>query len=190
MTSRVVTDFNFITGVYYFDELLMHQYSLSCFMLPTARSSFDTTIALARVDFLIEQMKNSIWVHQEETDIITNLSSCNIPVIVMPCVPDPEVINVALYYKIDAITEDKIELFETELICNTASNIKYLFSDEDYQDIFNEHGWWHKSHPRFDNQYQELPEIHNLVTWNDFGLIWEDNQNFNKSENNIIQFKK
>lgn len=198
MSSRIETEYKFITSVYYYDELQVHNYTLKCFMLPSGTSSYDISIALQRIQHFIEIiLPMCIWVEQSEHQVIQNLNDINIPVITLPEVPEPELINLALYHKITAMVEDKFEIFETAFSCS-ANNVTFYFSDLDDENVFLHDGWWHDPSPNFNDLKTEgnVIGIHEKLRWNDFGLEWEDQKKpkvhedyvAEEGEENIVPF--
>lgn len=187
MTS-VKYDYNFLAGIYVDGELHFNSYTLNLHLYIRTLSQVDQQIAFNRMDHAIHEITtDSVFVDESDTDTIEKLTGVDINVITIPD-PGPidQILHMVLISKLNAITEDKIGIFESELSSSRGGWIRYVhYSSEELKEI--EDGemisndprkWWNDKTPRFVPLGETTDLFKQSNTWRDLDLHWEEEDDF------------
>lgn len=191
MNVRLKYDMLFTAGVYYKDNLLMNNYSLRLWMNTNSTDPADQNTAFERIKYFVyTQLDSTIFINQESTDQCQLLADAGLNITTMPGDPVDQLIGIMLYYKLNAITEDRIIIVETEINSTVGENITYLHSEYETTSGYLQPDWW--SSADITHNDFVLADSENVVAmaenmvWRDADLAWGDTSAANTG--NVVVF--
>jgi hypothetical protein len=197
MNVRIKHDMHFTAGIFYAGHLRMNNYRLRLWMATNCADSTDQNTAFERVKYFVyNQLENTIFIDQSLKEQCELLSRAGLDITTLPADPVDQLLGIMLYYKLNAIMEERMLIVETELSSTYGENIVYLHSDtEDITDI-DQPDWWMSA----DLTHCDLDLIGNekIVSlaqpsaWRDLELSWDEANSQHQSANTVVfaDFKK
>ena len=182
----------FTAGVYYGGEMRMNHYTLTLHMLTNSSDPVAHNVAFERIKhFVYNCLDSVIFVNQKYVDACQNFLSAGLKVSTMPGEPVDQLIGLMLYYKLNAIMEDRIIVEQTEISSILGGNMVYLHSDNEITDVENVPEWWSTADP-FYGEFVSL-EADKIVTlqssgfWRELELDWPE-LDLKEETGNIVVF--
>lgn len=191
MNVRLQYDIEFLAGIYYNEELQLNNYSASISMVTKTIDPIETNIAMDRLKFFInEVMANAVFINQAHTEQAETLNWCGANVTTLPEEPLDQIIGMMLFYKLNAIMEDRIEITSLSISSTLGEGMWYLHDEEDAVGPFSTKGWWNDSSTQHDSI--EIEAEDNVVKvistgWYEAELDWPDQST---STGNTVVFGK
>jgi len=143
MNVRLKYDMHFTAGVYYNDALRMNNYSLRLWMTTNSDLSTDQNIAFERIKYFVySQMDSTIFINKNLQDQCDQMVSAGLNITTMPGDPVDQLVGIMLYYKLNAITESRMIIVETEISSTLGENMTYLHSDFEDTLGYEQPAWW------------------------------------------------
>lgn len=179
MNVRLRYDTEFLAGIFYEDQLQMNSYSVSMSMLTKTLDTVQTNIAMDRIKaFIAGFMESTVFINQNNETRAEMMSVLGINVTTLPEEPVDQIIGMMLYYKLNAITEGRIEITEIDISSTLGDNVWYMHDEEDSTGPFSKKGWWDDSSTQHETIELE-PVEDNVVKvistgWYELGLDWPD----------------
>jgi hypothetical protein len=177
MNVRLKHEIHFTAGVYYHDLMAMNNYRVTLWMATNSTDSADQGTAFERIKYFIySQMESTIFIDQAEEDQCQRLVNAGLNITTMPGQPVDQLIGIMLYYKLNAITEDRMIILETEISSALGEDMTYLHSDYETTSGYDQPEWW--TSPDLVHSDFVQPDPENIVTmpghtgWSDLDLSW------------------
>jgi hypothetical protein len=178
MNVRLKHDMHFTAGIWHDNALRMNNYSLRLWMTTNCENAQDQNTAFERIKyFMYTQIDNTIFVNQTATDQCNRLAHAGLDITTMPGDPVDQLIGIMLYYKLNAITEDRMIIVETELASTHGENITYLHSDFETSTGYEQPDWWttadltHSDLVPVDSE--KIVSMLQSVAWRDLEMAWQ-----------------
>lgn len=199
MNVRLQYDLEFLAGIYYDDRLQMNSYTVSINLLTKTRDPASTNIAMERLKaFVFEELSSTVFINQTNMERAEFLQMVGASVTTLPEEPVDQIIGMMLYYKLNAIMEDRMIITGLDISSSLGDGIWYQHDEEDSAGPFSKQGWWHDASTQ--HEAIEPAEVPNNVVkvistgWYELGLDWPENSappatnsvvyaNFPKNEN-------
>lgn len=170
---------HFTAGIYYNDQLRMNNYSLRLWMTTVTKNAEDQNTAFERIKYFIyAQLDSTVFVNYALSDVCQRLTAAGVNVTTMPGDPVDQLIGIMLYFKLNAITEGRIDIVETEVTSSLGENITYLHSD--FEDSLNieQPAWWTTADlvhsdivPKDSDKILSLAQN---TAWRDLDMAWTE----------------
>lgn len=177
MNVRLKHDMHFTAGVYYADSLRMNNYTLRIWMTTNSTDAADQSTAFERIKYFIyTQMESTIFINQANETQCQALADAGLDITTMPGEPVDQLIGIMLYYKLNAIVEDRMIIQETEIASAMGENMTYLHSDFETTSGYEQPAWWTSADLTHSDMIQD--ESENIVSmpgnmvWQDVDLGW------------------
>jgi hypothetical protein len=162
-------------------------------MTTNSENSVDQGISFERIKYFIySQIDNTIFINSNQKAQCTLFSKAGLDITTMPNDPVDQLIGIMLYYKLNAITEDRMIIMETEISSSYGANMTYLHSDFENTSGFKQPDWWTSpdlTHSGFvlANKSEKVLSIPTSTDWRELDLAWSDEQSSN-SPGNVVVF--
>jgi hypothetical protein len=190
MNVRLQKTLHFVAGVWYDNNLQMNNYAVRLHMYTNSADPVSQNTALERLKyFVFYELGSSILIDQSQTEQCSKLLSAGLKITTIPNIPVDQMIGIMLYYKLNAIMEQRLVVTEVEISSSIGDNIVYLHSEqEDTADIINPAWWTTPDLIHNDN----LPPVDNIVainrdrTWRELDLEWPNEHDIGSG--NIVVF--
>jgi len=181
MNIRLNSEFDFNSGIWMDDELRFNRYKLSLYMITGTENNNDQGTALERIRYFLAQASRSVFINSDNVDVIEQLIDLGVPVITLPGDPYDQFIQIALFKKLNAITEDNLVITDIELSSMFGDYVKYLHCDEEPTGPFEDENWWSKTTPeQFDKKIlhkgKNVVKITRYPDWKEVDLAWDADQ--------------
>ena len=197
MNVRLKYDLYFTAGVYYNDVLRMNNYNLRLWMTTNSQLSADQNIAFERIKYFVySQMDSTIFINQNLQDQCNYMASAGLNITTMPGDPVDQLVGIMLYYKLNAITENRMSILETEIASTIGENMTYLHSDFENTLGYEQPAWWvtpdliHSD--LVPQESEKIVSMAPTTAWRDLDLAWQDDPASDSSGNVVVfaDFKK
>lgn len=179
MNVRLKYDMHFTAGVYYNDALRMNNYSLRLWMTTNSELSADQSTAFERIKYFIySQIDSTIFINSELKDQCRQFAEAGLNITTMPGDPVDQLVGIMLYYKLNAITEDRMIIDETEIASSYGENMTYLHSDFENTSGYDQPDWWttpdltHSEIQAMDSD--KIVAMASGTSWRDIEMAWQD----------------
>lgn len=182
MNVRISYDFEFLTGIWMNDELLYNKYNLKIYLITGTENNYDQGIALERIRYFLTKVSQSVFVNEEETDIIERFLDLGVPVMTLPGEAYDQFVQLALFLKFNAITEKNLVVTDMELSSMLGDNVVYLHCDEEPIGPFQTDDWWYKPtleqfNKKLLGKDDNIVRIQRTPDWAEVDLSWEADYN-------------
>jgi hypothetical protein len=197
MNVRLKYDFPFTAGIYHNSNFYMNNYTLRVLMATVSEDPDDQTTAFQRLKYFIYTcMESSIFIDAAETEQCNRYVQAGLRITTMPGAPVDQLIGIMLYHKLNAVMENRIIVFETELSSAVGEYMVYLHSEEETTVGYVQPEWWHTA----DLTHNEIAlvssdnvvAIPQATAWGELDMAWVDDVAGDKSGNVVVfaDFKK
>jgi hypothetical protein len=193
MNVRLKHDLQFTAGIYHDGQLIMNNYNLRLWMTTNSENSVDQTISFERIKYFVySQIDNTIFINSNQKAQCTLLSKAGLSITTMPADPVDQMVGIMLYYKLNAITEDRMIIVETELSSTYGANMTYLHSDFENTSGYKQPDWWTSpdlTHSDFvvSSKSEKVLSIPTSTDWRELELAWSD-EPASDSPGNVVVF--
>lgn len=194
MNVRLKHDIQFTAGIYHDSKLIMNNYTLRLWMTTNSENSVDQTISFERIKYFIyTQIDNTIFINSNQKAQCTLFSKAGLDITTFPNDPVDQLVGIMLYYKLNAITEDRMIIVETEISSTYGANMTYLHSDFENTSGYKQPAWWTSPdliHSDFvlSNKSEKVLSIQPNTDWRELDLAWSDAPNDEGSPGNVVVF--
>ena len=197
MNVRLKYDFPFTAGIYHNGNFYMNNYTLRVLMATVSEDPDDQTTAFERLKYFIYTcMESTIFIDVAETEQCNRYVQAGLRITTMPGAPVDQLIGIMLYHKLNAVMENRMIVFETELSSAVGEYMVYLHSEEETTVGYVQPEWWDTA----DLTHSEIApaNLDNVVAipqataWRELDLAWTDDEAGNESGNVVVfaDFKK
>ena len=193
MNVRLKHDIQFTAGIYHDSKLIMNNYNLRLWMTTNSENSVDQTISFERIKYFVyTQIDNTIFINSNQKAQCTLFSKAGLDITTMPNDPVDQLVGIMLYYKLNAITEDRMIIVETEISSTYGANMTYLHSDFENTSGFKQPDWWTSpdlTHSDFvlPSKSEKVLSIPTSTDWRELELAWSDELS-PSSPGNVVVF--
>jgi hypothetical protein len=197
MNVRLKYDLPFTAGIYHNDNFYMNNYTLRVLMATVSEDPDDQTTAFNRLKYFIYTcMESTIFIDADEIEQCKRYVQAGLNITTMPGAPVDQLIGIMLYHKLNAVMENRMIVFETELSSAVGEYMVYLHSDEEHTVGYVQPDWWDTA----DLTHNEiaLANLDNVVAipqataWGELDMAWTDAISGEESGNVVVfaDFKK
>jgi len=191
MNVRLKYDMLFTAGVYYNNNLRMNNYSLRLWMTTNSEDPTDQNISFERIKYFVyTQMDSTIFINSSSEETCEQLVQAGLNITTMPGDPVDQLVGIMLYHKLNAITEDRMTIVETELSSTFGENMTYLHSDFETTSGYVQPDWWTTPdllHSEFEPEDAgKVVSIAPSTAWRDIELAWPDEPGTDATGNIVV----
>ena len=191
MNVRLQYTMQFTAGVYYENQLRMNNYTLTVYMITNSHDADDHDVSFERIKYFIyNQMDSTIFVNEKEQAQCQHFVDAGLDVTTLPGDPVDQLIGIMLYYKLNAISEDRMTILETEVSSQVGSNMVYIHGEHENIGNIVFPDWWktsdlvHCDHGLI--SADKIVSLNRSVTWRDLELSWSDAGNIKPEDNTVV----
>ena len=190
MNVRLQYDLEFLAGIYYEDQLQMNRYTVSLNLLTKTKDSVSTNIALDRAKaFVHGALESTVFINQANAEHAEFMQMMGISVTTLPEEPVDQIIGMMLYYKLNAVMEERMVVTSLDISSTLGDSVWYQHDSEDMAGPFAEDGWWHRASMQHETVERE-PAPGNVVKvistgWHELNLEWPENST-SASDNTVV----
>jgi hypothetical protein len=158
----------------------MNRYTVSLNLLTNSKDSAATNIALDRAKaFVHGALESTVFINQDNMERAEFMQMMGIRVTTLPQEPVDQIVGMMLYYKLNAIMEDRMTVTGLDIASSLGDNVWYQHDEDDQSGPFAEDGWWHRASMQHESIEQD-PEPGNIVKvmstgWYELNLEWPEN---------------
>ena len=155
----------------------MNNYVVRIHLYTNSASPVDQNTAFERLKYFVYyELDSSILLDQAEAEQCAQFGSAGLKITPMPGPPFDQLVGIMLYYKLNAIMEQRLVITDVEISSSMGENLVYLHDeDEDTTDIVKP-GWWTSAdlvHCDTDlSQSDKVVSINRTGSWHELDLAW------------------
>jgi hypothetical protein len=175
---RLDWNFSFLAG-YYADhskQYCANEYNINLNMITVSTNSWDHEIAMDRMKYYSTYvLSNCVFIDELQTEAIENFTKAGMRVISLPQVPVDQIIGMMIFYKFNAILEDRINIMATAVSSRAGNGIVYLHDEEENAGPFVDNDWWDDPQPTYARKEKtSVVDISKITTWENLNLLWTE----------------
>jgi hypothetical protein len=191
MNVRLKYDIAFTAGIYHDGNLRMNNYSLRLWMTTNSENTLDQNTAFERIKyFMYTQIDSTIFVNSALRDQCNLLAAAGLDITTIPGDPVDQLVGIMLYYKLNAIIEDRMIIVETELSSTFGENMTYLHGEFENTLGYVQPVWWTTpdlTHSDFASAgFDNVVAIPGGPAWRDLELAWSDQAASQPTGNTVV----
>jgi hypothetical protein len=197
MNVRLRYDLPFTAGIYHNGQFYMNNYNLRVLMATVSEDPNDQTTAFERLKYFVHAcMESTIFIDVAETDQCNRFIQAGLDITTMPGAPVDQLIGIMLYHKLNAVMENRMIVYETELSSAVGEYMTYLHSEDENTVGYVQPEWWSTpdlTHSEVAiNNSEKVLTIHQISLWRELELAWADDAVGDESGNIVVfaDFKK
>lgn len=192
MNVRLKYELPFTAGIYHNGGFCMNNYNFKVLMVTTTTDAEDQTIAFDRLKYFVYNcIESTIFIDASNTEQCNKFIQAGLNITTLPGAPVDQLIGIMLYHKLNAVMENRMVVYETELSSAVGEYMTYLHSDlEDLTDL-EQPAWWNIPDLTHSDVKQE--DLENVVAipqataWRDLDLAWLD-ESADSDTGNVVVF--
>lgn len=188
MNVRLQYPFTLTAGVFYEGQLRMNNYTGRLWLITNTDQADDHNVALERIKyFLYHELENTIFINQNNTEKCQQLVQAGLKITTLPGEPIDQIIGIMLYFKLNAITEERMSVLETELSSVLGDGMIYMHSENENVNAVLAPAWWNSSD--MVHASRDLVAQDNIVTinaWRELDLQWPERVDLDATGNTIV----
>jgi hypothetical protein len=169
----------------------MNNYSVRLWLLTNSHTATDHNTAFERIKyFVFNELDSTVFVNSEHAEMCQRLSAAGFKITTLPGEPVDQLIGIVLHSKLNAITEDRMIVVETEIASTMGENVTYLHSDEENSEELVKPDWCttadltHCDPISVDGE--KVVTIAQSTPWRDLDLAWADNSDHASNDNTVV----
>ena len=169
----------FTAGVYFDSGVIMNTYSVDLQMITKSSNTVDHNIAMERCKYIIyEQFCDSIIIGDEDKKLAKKYQDVGFRTLILPNEPADQLTGLALYCKLQAVTEDVMDVLDISLRSTLGGGVSYLHNDEETVGPYDKQGWWNEAGPSCSTLPSTRRKIVTLnnPTWKSLELDWDNGE--------------
>lgn len=192
MNVRIRHNMTFTAGVYYGGEMQMNHYTVTLHMTTNSTDSVSHNVAFERIKFFVyNKLDSTIFINGEQHEQCKLYADAGLALTTMPGEPVDQLIGLMLYYKLNAIMEDRIILDEIELSSMLGENMIYLHSANERTDVLFHPEWWLTADTVHSDYVSanadKIVTMQHGIVWRELDLNWP-NLEPSEETGNIVVF--
>ena len=176
MNVRLQKTLHFTAGVWYDNSLQMNNYVARLHLYTNSIDADSQNTALERLQYFVYyELDSSILIDQSLSEQCSKLLLTGLKITTIPNIPVDQMIGIMLYYKLNAIMEQRLIVTEVEISSSIGDNIVYLHNEQEDASGVVKPAWWttpdlihHDNLPQADN----IVAINRDRTWRELDLDW------------------
>jgi len=197
MNVRLKYDFPFTAGIYHDGNFYMNNYALRVLMATVSENPGDQATAFERLKYFIYTcMESTIFIDEAETEQCNRYVQAGLRITTMPGAPVDQLIGIMLYHKLNAVMENRMIVFETEMSSAAGEYMVYLHSEEEHTVGYVQPEWWTTADLTHNEvalaNSDNVVAIPQATAWRELDLAWTDDIVSDESGNVVVfaDFKK
>jgi hypothetical protein len=193
MNVRLKYDLPFTAGIYHNGNFYMNNYTLRVLMATVSEDPDDQTTAFDRLKYFIcTCMESTVFIDANETEQCDRYLQAGLRITTMPGDPVDQLIGIMLYHKLNAVMENRMIVYETELSSAMGEYMVYLHSEEENTVGYVQPEWWTTAdltHSDFlPVNSDNVVSIPQATAWREVNLEWPDDLNDDDNSGNVVVF--
>lgn len=195
MNVRLSTSFRFNAGVYYDNKMRINEYNLKVWMTTNSTNPANHNIAFERMKYFIyNTLDSTIFIDGSLEEQCQAYIDAGLDITTLPGSPVDQLIGIMLYYKLNAIMEDRMIVVETEFSSSMGDSMVYLHSEHETTTGVEPAPWWSSPDPvHCDSNLIESDKvvaIHQTSAWRELDMAWPDEETETGNTVVFANFKK
>jgi|688.fasta_scaffold23127_9 hypothetical protein len=189
MNVRLRNDFYIKAGIWFEDEYTINNYTVTCDLITATNNESDHITCLNRIGFLFDQLNSVCFIHEQNQKKTKQLRNCDLTVVELPQEPVDQIIGLVIFYKINAICEERMLCTELDISSELGQNIHYLHSINEESLAIPKTGWWRDSTPNLSclsrQTNEKIVKFAKVDSWQQYDLNWDIDDTTSASVHNI-----
>lgn len=182
---------SFTAGVYYGGETRMNNYYLTVYMTTNSHDAVNHNVAFERIKYFVYNcLDSTVFVNQDHESQCKLFMHAGMSITTMPGEPVDQLIGLMLYYKLNAVMEDRILVDETEISSALGENIVYLHSENEITDVESIPDWWttpdtvHSDYVSL--SADKIVAMPANTVWRELDLLWPEIETASETGNVVV----
>jgi hypothetical protein len=166
-------------------------------MTTNCKEPIDQNTAFRRMEYFIyNEIDSTIFINQRSQEQCEHLINAGLNVTTMPEEPVDQLVGIMLYYKLNAVAENRIIITDIEISSTHGENIWYLHSMNELTPDIKQPEWWTSPdlvHCELETETSDkVVELSQTVGWRELEMLWSDAEPSSIIDNTVVfaDFKK
>ena len=179
MTTRIEKDWEFNSGLFLSEKLILNSYKITCSMTVETEHIREQNIAMERLNFFIEEIIDSCIFLQKDDKIIPELKKLGIKICILPEEPYDQIIGMILLLKLNSILENRLIITDLIIQSKIGDEIKFNVIQEIAESFFSGNNWYNSTEICLMDIQKENDKKTKIVKlfsdqWAELGLSWKE----------------
>ena len=192
MNVRLEYDMQWRAAIWFENCLQINSYNMELAITTNTSNADDHVVSLNRLNhFVYNEMANTVYIHQNDVTQIQALTAAGIKVTTLPEEPIDQIIGIALYYKLNAILQERMFVNGVTIQSDLGDNVRYLHNDHESAGPLSQEGWWQDSSPVHSNfkssaSKKHVVRLNRTLSWQDLEMEWSDVEPVDNTGNTVV----
>ena len=160
-------------------------------MTTNSENAADQNISFERIKYFIyTEIDSTIFINNTLEEQCQLFTQAGLNITTIPGDPVDQLVGIMLYYKLNAITEDRMIVAETELSSTYGENMTYIHGEFETTSGYIQPDWWttpdlvHSDFIITDSE--KVVEMQQSTAWRELELAWPDEPSADDSGNVVV----
>jgi hypothetical protein len=177
MNVRLKKTLHFTAGVWHDNSLQMNNYTVGINLYTNSTDPVSQNMAFERLKYFVYyELDSSVLIDQDQREQCSQLVSAGLRITTMPGAPFDQLVGIMLYFKLNAVMEQRLVITDIEISSNLGEHLIYLHDeDEDTTDIVKPKWWTTADLTQCDPDLApsgKVVAINRVKSWRELELDW------------------
>lgn len=182
MSTRIETDFTFLTALHFEGAFHVNAYSMTLSMLVETDSIREQNVAMDRANYFLKNiLQNSILIKAHHREKMEQYKNAGLAICELPEEPYDQIIAMVLLLKLNAIMEDRLKITDMVIGSEMSDGVRFSVVSETAENLLSGNYWWnspcHSINSNLnesDIDYTKVIRLFNDDDWVSLGLAWRE----------------
>jgi hypothetical protein len=192
MNVRLEYDMSWNSCIWFENTLQMNRYQIELMMTTNTSDQDDQITCINRMNhFIYEELNNTVFINENDTDQIQLLSTAGIKITTLPEAPIDQIIGWIVFLKLNSILEDRMVITDAKIQSDLGDNIKYMHTLGESLGPVSQTGWWTDSSPvhstvKSGANKKRVVKLNKGTSWKKLDMTWTGEDETLSTANTVL----
>jgi len=192
MNVRLEYDMSWNSCIWFENTLQMNRYQIELMMTTNTSDQDDQITCMNRMNhFIYEELNNTVFINENDTDQIQLLSTAGIKITTLPEAPIDQIIGWIVFLKLNSILEDRMVITDAKIQSDLGDNIKYMHTLGESLGPVSQTGWWTDSSPvhstvKSGANKKRVVKLNKGTSWKKLDMTWTGEDETLSTANTVL----
>jgi len=192
MNVRLEYDMSWNSCIWFENTLQMNRYQIELMMTTNTSDQDDQITCINRMNhFIYEELNNTVFINENDTDQIQLLSTAGIKITTLPEAPIDQIIGWIVFLKLNSILEDRMVITDAKIQSDLGDNIKYMHTLGESLGPVSQTGWWTDSSPvhstvKSGANKKRVVKLNKGTSWKKLDMSWTGEDETLSTANTVL----
>jgi len=177
MNVRLKFNTDLRTGSWFVNDFVINTHVINIQLITKSHTPKDHPVCMGRIRTVMDLLENTIFINQDNTEKIAELSACGFKVVAFPQEPIDQIVGIVLFKKLNAVLEGRMQVTDLDICSDAGDNIWFMHSANELVGAVADTGWWNDPGPVVEHSQPAAPgkkvvKLRRPTAWDSFDLEW------------------